>query len=262
MKYYLFLLLILLSICFTGCDFSEKKEKTHLTEQDKLNLKKNQLKLKFKNIQFKPVFYDRLTVVGRFLDKNKIDTLKESYISLLTLKETCNEYEILNYKQSNEANDFDEISFTNDTLMSLICKAEPQLKLKSNNPKLKPLILNDSDVCNIVGIDYLINVGDINGDGKDEIAVLCGYFRFMGLTSICNIYSYKNNQWESVLSFTVYGPIYEDEVDIKKMDKTSEIPGFLEKKKGIWFYHDYQWEMDGYDSPEDVGKIKMKQLKV
>lgn len=261
MKQYLIVCVTLFSFCFCGSDTSDNTE-THSTKKNKLFSKKNLLIRKYKEIRFKPIFFERLTVCGKFYDKNKIDTLKESYISLLTMKETCNDYKILNYKQSSNANNFDEVSFINDTLMSLICNAEPQLKLKSKNTQLKPLVLNHPDVCNVIGIDYLINVGDINSDGKDEIAVLCGYFRFMGLTSICNIYSYKNNQWESVLSFTVYGPIYEDEIELKKVDKTKEIPGFLEKKKGIWFYHDYQWEMDGYDSPEDVGKIKMKELKV
>lgn len=41
---------------------------------------------------------------------------------------------------------------------------------------------------------------------------------------------------------------------------TNEIPVFLEQKDGVWYYFDYRWELEGFDSPEEVGKMKPLKL--
>jgi hypothetical protein len=134
--------------------------------------------------------------------------------------------------------DFEDNMFIMDTLISLICNANPRLMLISNNPFIKTLYLSEKNWCQITGISYLINVGDVNSDHKDDIAVVTNSIRYAGCTADCRIFSYKNNHWKELLSFTIYDCSYEEE------NATIKIPGYLEQKNGKWYYHDLHWPLD------------------
>ncbi len=256
-----------------SCETSQNHKQTSMTSADtikkisnrtnpdslkiadslRLEKSKQRLMLKFKDIKFVPVFDKRLSIVGTFYDSLQLDTLTESYISLKTHKETCNSYDIKNVKLSDVSKnheDFEEDMFIWDTLISLICNADPRLMLISNNPCIKTLNLSYKNYCQITGIAYLINVGDVNSDHKDDIAVVNNDIRFAGCTDICRIFSYKNNQWKELLSFTIY-VCYES---FEEKNATIKIPGFLEKKNGKWYYRDYKWQ--GLDSERRELKFK------
>jgi hypothetical protein len=228
-----------------------------LSKQDSLKIVEYQKRqiwiLKIKTAKFKPIFDKRLSIIGKFADTVRLDTLRESYISQLTNKETCNSYDVsYNNKDTKTTESFDDDYFIMDTLISLICDAKPRLMLKSKNSNLPILFLNDKDYCQITGISYLINVGDINSDNKDEIAVLCNSIRFAGVIETCRIFSCQDNKWIKLLSFEVYGPVFCG--DDPKSKIKDVIPGFLVKKKGVWYYHDYHWQ--GFDSEMRPLKIK------
>lgn len=272
-KLYHFLFILLIINFIVSCETSQKHMPTPMTSADTIKKISNitnpdSLKIadslriqkskqrwisKLKDIIFVPVFDKRISIVGTFYDSLQIDTLTESYISQVTRKETCNSYDIKNYQSPvifKDDVDFDENLFIMDTLISLICKAKPRLMLISNNPSNKTLYLNDKEDCQITGILYLINVGDVNSDHKDDIAVVNNDIRYAGCTDICRIFSYKNNHWIELLSFTIYGcydPYEEGNVTIK-------IPGFLEKKNDKWYYRDYIWQ--GLDSEWRLLKFK------
>jgi len=244
----------------TGNELIQKQDslRSHksLSEQDSLKIVEYQKKqiwlLKIKTARFEPIFDKRLSITGKFADTLRQDTLRESYISQLTHRETCNSYRVIYQDKDTISKEYpDDDYFIMDTIISLICNAKPRLMLKSNNPGLQTLYLNDKDYCQITGISYLINVGDINSDNKDDIAVLCNSIRFAGVIETCRIFSYQANKWKKLLSFDVYGPVFCD--DDPKSKIKNEIPGFLVKKKGIWYYHDYNWQ--GFDS-------EMRQLKI
>jgi len=257
MKQTIYFLSLLMLICLISCETSQKhkltsitsadtiKKISNITNQDSLKLadslrlekSKQRLMLKFKDIKFVPVFNKRLSIVGTFYDSLQIDTLTESYISLKTHKETCNSYDIKNIKLSDNF-DFEDNMFIMDTLISLICNADPMLMLISNNPFIKTLYLSDKNCCQITGISYLINVGDVNSDHKDDIAVVTSSIRYAGCTAVCRIFSYKNNHWKELLSFTIYDCSYEEK------NATIKIPGYLEQKNGKWYYHDLHWPLD------------------
>jgi hypothetical protein len=207
--------------------------------------------LKFKDFKFIPIYDKRHLIIGTFSDSSKIDTLKESYISTLTNRETCNSYDISNYKSPEVTTTVEESiesDFIMDTLIALIAKAKPRLILKSSNPKIKPLFLNKAGEDYVTGIAYLINVGDVNSDNKDDIAVVNSTIRYAGATSTCKIFSYKSDKWKELLSFIIY------EIPYEMKNATRKIPGFLEKKNGKWYYHDYNWQ--GLDSERRLLKIK------
>lgn len=207
--------------------------------------------LKYKDTKFIPIYDKRHIIIGTFLDSSQIDTLKESYISTLTSKETCNSYDIPNYDSPEVTTTLEEsieTIFIWDTLIALIANAKPRLILKSSNPKIKPLFLNNAGEDYVTGIAYLINVGDINSDKKDDIAVVNSTIRYAGSTSTCKVFSYDSDKWKELLSFIIYETPYE------KKNATRKIPGFLEKKNGKWYYRDYNWQ--GLDSERRPLKIK------
>jgi hypothetical protein len=131
--------------------------------------------------------------------------------------------------------------------------------LKSKNPNIKTLYLNDTNFNQVTGIQYLINVGDINSDKKDEIAVMSDCITIAGTINVCSIYSYYGDKWRKVLSFWVHGPFFDmdNAEDVKKSKIKTEIPEYLEKKNGVWYYFDYVWNArDGIDAS------KMRPLKI
>ncbi len=260
-KHFTLIFTILFLIVFVSCESSQHQKQTSLTSADtikkisnitnpdslkradSLRIQKSKQRWisKLKEIKFVPVFDKRLSIVGTFYDSLQIDTLTESYISQITHKEICNSYDIKNYQSPvlfKDDEDFDENLFIMDTLISLICNAKPRLMLLSNNPFIKTLYLNDKEDCQITGISYLINVGDVNSDYKDDIAVITNSIRYAGCTAVCRIYSYKKNHWKELLSFTIYDCSYEEK------NATINIPGYLEKKNDKWYYHDLHWPLD------------------
>ena len=207
--------------------------------------------LKYRDSKFIPIYDKRHIIIGTFSDSSKIDTLKESYISTLTNRETCNSYDIPNYNTPEVTTTVEECiedDFIMDTSIALIANAKPRLILKSSNPKIKPLFLNKAGEDYVTGIAYLINVGDVNSDNKDDIAVVNSTIKYGGATSTCKIFSYKSDKWKELLSFIIY------EIPYEKKNATRKIPGFLERKNGKWYYRDYSWE--GLDSERRLLKIK------
>lgn len=79
----------------------------------------------------------------------------------------------------------------------------------------------------------------------------------MGVIRTCKIYSCKGFTWSAVFQFELRGPFVSH---LASDLDTNEIPGFLEQKDVVWYYFDYRWELEGYDSPEEVGKMKPLKL--
>ena len=106
------------------------------------------------------------------------------------------------------------------------------------------------------GLYCLINIGDNNNDGKDEIAFVidkCDDNR----TNTCEIYTLCNGKWQLLKEFG----IREDAFDWKKGEtqpKFNSIKGYLEKQNNVWKYIDNN--QNEYDSAEEVGKMKVLKL--
>ena len=95
------------------------------------------------------------------------------------------------------------------------------------------LSLNGKDTLHLgaaQGLYCLINTGDNNADGKDEIAFVIDYLDFSRINS-CKIYSFCNGQWALLKQFEVY----EDAFDLisDAMPTFDCITDHLEKRNGI-----------------------------
>lgn len=102
------------------------------------------------------------------------------------------------------------------------------------------------------GLYRLINLGDVNHDKTDELAIAVENADFSRINH-CYIYTLKNKKWIELKSFSIHEDAFDEEYSMKA------IKGFLENKKGKWYYLDYLEDME-YENEKDVGK--MKELKL
>ncbi|MBT1712186.1 hypothetical protein KK062_28350 [Fulvivirgaceae bacterium PWU5] len=99
------------------------------------------------------------------------------------------------------------------------------------------------------GLYCLINIGDINADGKDEIALVIDYLDVSNVNS-CEIYSLCNNKWTRLKQFGVHEDAFN--VTAAKTPIFDSIKGYLEKQNGTWVYNDYS---QGHDGAKEVGEM-------
>ena len=100
------------------------------------------------------------------------------------------------------------------------------------------------------GLYCLINIGDNNADGKDEIALVIDYLDFSRVNS-CKIYSLCKDQWTLLKQFGIHEDAFNFTSEKAPLFKI--IKEYLVNHDGKWVYKDYSQE--GYDNPEDVGKM-------
>lgn len=108
---------------------------------------------------------------------------------------------------------------------------------------------------NAQGLYCLINIGDLNKDNRDEIALVPDLMDFSRANS-CRIYSLCSSEWKELFTFNVHEDAFDYTGDTPPL--FTNIPGALEYRNNKWYYLDYL-EMD-YETAEKVGK--MKALKV
>lgn len=84
------------------------------------------------------------------------------------------------------------------------------------------------------GLYCLLNMGDINADGKDEIAFVADLLDYSRINS-CNIYTICQSRFHLLKTFTINESAF-DTPNSDTMDLFMGIHGFLEKKNNVWYY--------------------------
>ncbi|WP_333599695.1 hypothetical protein [Flavobacterium sp.] len=183
----------------------------------------------------------KLYLTGDFDGDKKTDTLNQFFMSA-EFPEAMNEV-TFGYSNDDEYQS-DKIDY--------FFKHDINAFIKSNSQKFNSLNLG---VC--FGAFCLINLGDINNDGKDEIAICIDYCDYSLLNS-CEIYSYCDNDWKQLKQFNVNENAFtfgkEEAID------QSKIRDYLEKKDGKWYYMDYfEWfDNDSKEKPTPMRPLKIK----
>lgn len=177
---------------------------------------------------------EKLFIVGNFDGDQKQDTIYEHNYSGLTKTEI-----------ENAADPFQNEW---DTVVKWFYDQNADLYITVN--KQDTLHLGTAH-----GLYCLINIGDNNADGKDEIAFVIDHLDYSRINS-CKIYSFCNGKWISLKQFEIHEDAFN--FTTEKAPVFDEIKGFLEKKNGKWFYMDYA--QNDYDKAEDVGKMLTLQL--
>lgn len=137
-------------------------------------------------INIKPVFGYRFVITGDFNGDGIKEKLIEHFFSSIDNKEANKFYDSLT--------DYAE-------LVDLTIKKEPFSFLVSDNSIIDTLhISNDKQ---LLGLSYLKNEGDLNGNGSDEISYVVNWADWSNLNT-CNIMTYRNKEWESLYSFPIW----------------------------------------------------------
>jgi len=224
MKLKLVFCILMLLIVLFSCNQNSRKKAGNTAASDTLNTT-----IKFNKLE-------KLFVIGDFDGNGKQDTIFQHNYS----KQTKTEIE---KSPDPFENDWDIVE-------KWFYSQKADLYLTINKPNPDTLHLGTAQ-----GFYCLINIGDTNGDRKDEIALVIDKLDMSRVNS-CEIYSLCNEKWTLLKQFG----IHEDSFDFSTNKKPifNVIKGYLEKQNGKWFYKDYLEQ--SYDNEEEVGK--MRQLKL
>ena len=216
--------LLISTLALLSCNNQKEKTIDSLAITDTTNNKSKLHKL------------NKLFVIGDFDGDRKQDTIFQHTFSRLLKTE-------IEYSPDPLHNDWDTVVkwFNNQD-------ADLFMTFKTNNHDTLHLGAAQGLYC-------LLNIGDNNADGKDEIALVIDYLDFSEVNS-CKIYSLCNKKWILLKQFS----ILESSFDFapNKAPIFNDIKGFLEKRNGKWVYKDYSQE--SYETKEAVKK--MTELKV
>lgn len=173
----------------------------------------------------------KLFVVGNFDGDGKQDSVFEHHFSGLTQTEIDSAPDPFQHEW--------------DTVINWFYRQQEDTYLLLNHPQNDTLHLGTTQ-----GIYCLLNIGDNNADGKDEIAFVTDYLDLSRVNS-CKIYTLCKHKWTLLKEFG----IHEDAFNFTGNDVPvfTDIKDYLVKQNGKWVYMDYL--QDGYDRPEDVGKM-------
>jgi hypothetical protein len=136
--------------------------------------------------EIKPVLGYRFIVSGDFDGDGVKENLTEHYFSRLDHKETNKFYEgIDDYDQS----------------VALTVKKEPYSFVISDNNLIDTLHISSEG--QHLGLSYLKNEGDLNGDGTDEISYVVNWADYSNMNT-WHIVTYKNKKWTELYSFLIW----------------------------------------------------------
>jgi hypothetical protein len=176
---------LFIALCIVACQ--EKKTKEEITFVEKLPIEKEDTILPSKTVleekdeRGKPIWGYRFVLFGDFDGDQIQDTLTERYVDAETRQETNKFFEnedILAY-QGGEMIDHETSSY-----------------MLSNN-----LNIDTFPHTSHLGVFYAETIGDIDGDGADEIGVVEHHADYSSMNSY-HIYTYKKG-WKRYYSFEV-----------------------------------------------------------
>ena len=179
---------------------------------------------------------EKLFVTGDFDGDKKRDTLYQHNYSRLEKKE-------IDFAPDPMKEEWDEV-------IQWFYEQDADVNLKLNKKNAEVLHLGTAQ-----GLYCLINIGDTNKDGKDEIALVtdrCDLSR----VNTCVIYTLCKGKWQLLKEFGVFEGAFDWEGETKP--KFNTIPGFLEQQNHIWNYSDYN--QNDFDTAAEVGQMKVLKL--
>jgi hypothetical protein len=217
----------------------------------------------------KPILGNHFMITGDFDGDGRRDTLREHFVSM---------------KNGGETNKFYDSLDTYDQLVALTVQKEPLSFVTSDNHRIDTLLIAAGG--QVLGLSYLKNEGDLDGDGADEISYVGDRADWSSLNS-CHVMSYKHHKWKEIFSFniwdwqipplpqfpTIYGPfgvsdvvstMSNDSINKKLQQDLDAFPGFIKKIKNNEIrviYRNYAAERDTATiNLRHIGKKEMEQF--
>lgn len=201
--------LLLFSIFIWSCNHSTK-----LKPVLKDSYKDNKVKVKQEKFIYDQIFnWKKLplikALIGQFDSDSTLDTLYHEIKDLNTGRKIVN------------------VPAERDSLLNYF-----NFSVYSNN-RIVGNGLNQLNLREGIGLYAFINIGDVNSNGIEEIALVKKYFDFSNLNT-CLIYEYYNNKWKLLFNFEIHESAFIEPVN------QNEIKEYLYKKNNKWYYRDYQ----------------------
>lgn len=134
----------------------------------------------------RPVAGYRFVIKGDFDGDGKQETLTEHYISLIDRQETNKGYDGLPEY---------------DQLVALTIKKQPYAFVMASKPAIDTLRISSDP--QLLGLSYLKNEGDLDGDGADELSYVVDWADYSS-GNTWHIMSYKNRHWKELYSFAIW----------------------------------------------------------
>jgi hypothetical protein len=134
----------------------------------------------------RPVFGYRFNIQGDFDGDGKKEKLTEHFCSSLDNKETNKFYDSL---------------AEYDQLVALTIVKEPFSFVKCSNKGIDTLHIADRG--QLLGLSYLKNEGDLNGDGTDDVSYVVNWADFSNWNT-WHIVTFRNHKWEELYAFPIW----------------------------------------------------------
>lgn len=207
-----------------------------------------------------PVFGYRFAITGDFNGDGKKEKLTEHFISRIDNCESDKFYEGL--KDYNQ-------------LVELTMRKKPISLVTCDDKSIHSLLITSH---RNLGLAYLKNEGDLNGDGTDEVSYVIDWTDWSNLNS-WNIVTYKNGKWKDLYSFPIwdwqlpdlpqtynqYGPVGLENkiINTKNTKANKEIEDSLNSFKGLVkkiSNNKIQIIYDNKESVLDTAVVKLKAI--
>jgi len=188
------LIIFFLITILASCDSLRKEKQADKTVSHINTLELDSPKPKNETIEpektisnnLKPVFGYRFIVTGDFNGDGTKEKLMERFVSGVDNKETNKFYDGLS---------------DHGQLVELTLKKDPISFVISNNKHIDTLCISSRG--QNLGLSYLRNEGDLNGDGTDEVSYVVNWADWSSLNT-WHLVSYKNNKWTEIFSFPIW----------------------------------------------------------
>lgn len=200
---------LILLILFFSCAKNDKKTYYKVNNKDTASvLKKTEIDTFHK--------LGKLFCVGDFDGDGKRDTIFQYNFSKLKKEEIIN-------APDPSKNEWEDV-------VKWFIDQDSDVYLAFNKTKSNTLHLGAAQ-----GLYCLINIGDNNFDGRDEIALVVDNLDFSNLNS-CKIYSMCKGKWLELKQFNINESAFDRVEGVQ--NTFSDIPDYLEKKDNKWYYTD------------------------
>ncbi len=133
-----------------------------------------------------PILGYRFIIEGDFDGDGKKEKLVEHYFSKIDNQESPKYYQNMP-----EYGNF----------VTLVTEKKPFSFALSDNPKIDTLVFSDNP--QLLGLAFLKNEGDLNGDGTDELSFVVNWADWSNLNT-WQIYTYQDKKWKSIYSFPIW----------------------------------------------------------
>jgi hypothetical protein len=196
-------------------------------EPTKSEIEKEELKIG-------PVFGYRFVVEGDFDGDGRKENLTEHFYSKKLDRECCKFYDSLDY----------------DQLVAFTVSKEPFSFVTTDNNKIDTLDIGSE--LPLLGLTFMKNEGDLDGNGTDEISYVVNVADWSNCNT-CHIVTYEKNSWKELYSFNVWDWQFPDlpgtvnQNVLLGLDEKNIFPGIINKiKPGVFTitYHNFETGLD------------------